>query len=102
MSKSFSPEEYLKKLGWQEGKGLGKQLQGMQDPISAVKKEDNVGLGGKSYDIQDFAFWDNIYAKASANIQIHDTENVFIYISLQVMRSSREILSDSSLTLNRE
>jgi hypothetical protein len=75
MSKGFSPEEYMKKLGWEAGKGLGKDLQGMEDPIRAVKKDGNSGLGGKGYDIQDFAFWDNIYAKASNNIQIQSTEN---------------------------
>ena len=79
MSK-FSPEEYMKKMGWQEGKGLGKELQGMQDPIRAVVKDDNAGLG-KGYDIQDFSFWDNIYAKASANIQIHNTDNVSFIIA---------------------
>jgi len=74
MSKGFSPEEYMKKMGWQEGKGLGKELQGIQDPIRAAKKDDNSGLG-KGYDVADFAFWDNIYAKASNNIQIQSTES---------------------------
>jgi Pin2-interacting protein X1 len=73
MSKGFSPEEYMKKMGWQEGKGLGKELQGIQDPVRSAKKDDNSGLG-KGYDVADFAFWDNIYAKASNNIQIQSTE----------------------------
>jgi hypothetical protein len=41
---TFRPEDLLKKMGWSEGKGLGKNLQGIPDPIRVVKKEDNSGV----------------------------------------------------------
>jgi hypothetical protein len=34
----------MKKMGWVEGKGLGKSLQGISEPIRAVKKDDNSGV----------------------------------------------------------
>jgi hypothetical protein len=41
---SFRPEDLMKKMGWTEGKGLGKNLQGIADPIRVVKKDDNSGV----------------------------------------------------------
>jgi len=39
----------LRKLGWNEGQGLGRQSQGMRTPVSSrmSKKETNSGVGGK-------------------------------------------------------
>ncbi|PVU90096.1 hypothetical protein BB560_006239 [Smittium megazygosporum] len=35
----------LKKLGWKDGSGLGKQLDGIKVPIKSVKKRDRAGIG---------------------------------------------------------
>jgi hypothetical protein len=38
-------QNYMKKLGWSEGKGLGKSEDGMQTHIKVSKKEEATGLG---------------------------------------------------------
>eukprot|EP00755_Sulcionema_specki_P039793 Sspe_Gene.113487::Locus_97825_Transcript_1_1_Confidence_1.000_Length_466::g.113487::m.113487/K11135/PINX1; Pin2-interacting protein X1 len=37
----------LEKMGWSEGKGLGKDLGGMTEHIRVQQKEDQTGLGSK-------------------------------------------------------
>jgi hypothetical protein len=39
-------ERMLKSLGWEKGKGLGKDEQGMKDAIEVKKKEDTIGVRG--------------------------------------------------------
>lgn len=38
-------QNYMKKLGWEEGKGLGKDESGMQSHIKVAKKDEPTGLG---------------------------------------------------------
>jgi hypothetical protein len=38
----------MKNMGWKEGKGLGKNLDGMKTPIQTEKRENNSGLGFKN------------------------------------------------------
>ena len=38
-------ERMLKKQGWKDGQGLGKQQQGIVDPIKAALKFDKSGVG---------------------------------------------------------
>lgn len=37
-------EELLKRMGWSEGKGLGKKEDGMASAITVKKKEDQTGV----------------------------------------------------------
>ena len=41
------------KMGYHEGKGLGKHAQGMVDPISVVERPKNVGLGYEQFNGED-------------------------------------------------
>ena len=42
------------KMGYQEGKGLGKHAQGMVEPISVVERPKNVGLGYEQFNGEEF------------------------------------------------
>jgi len=75
----FQPEILMEKMGWKRGEGLGKHLQGIKDPIRTVKKQDHAGIG-QGYVIQDFAFWDAVYSKASNNLKIQTTGNEGVII----------------------
>ena len=44
VKESFA-ERMLRKQGWKEGDGLGKQQQGITDPIKASLKFDKTGVG---------------------------------------------------------
>ncbi|XP_665264.1 hypothetical protein, partial [Cryptosporidium hominis TU502] len=65
----------LQKMGWTEGKGLGKEEVGMQECIQIKKKSDNLGLGAKvtRESSQDWSDWwkdayNNVANKLSTNI----------------------------------
>uniref|UniRef100_A0A6B2LK40 G-patch domain-containing protein n=1 Tax=Arcella intermedia TaxID=1963864 RepID=A0A6B2LK40_9EUKA len=64
----------MEKYGWQAGKGLGKNLDGMKDFIRVSKKDDRAGIGRSSYSLLDFSHWDDLYKKAAQNIQVQDTQ----------------------------
>eukprot|EP01038_Epipyxis_sp_PR26KG_P011292 gene11292-15149_t len=59
----------MKKMGWEEGKGLGKNEDGMSNHIKMKKREDNVGLGSESAIVTEHLpdqWWHNAY---SSNLQ---------------------------------
>ncbi|KAH8583948.1 G patch domain containing [Cryptosporidium sp. chipmunk genotype I] len=65
----------LQKMGWTEGKGLGKEEVGMQECIQIKKKNDNLGLGAKVTrdSSKDWSDWwkdayNNVANKLSTNI----------------------------------
>ncbi|CAD7938770.1 unnamed protein product [Amoebophrya sp. A25] len=67
-SKEFKSDfglKILKKFGWDEGKGLGANLDGRQDCIQISRREERVGLGGeKSSEATDEKQWDNWWSSA--------------------------------------
>lgn len=46
--KNTSSVKLMKKMGWKEGKGLGKNQDGIKEPIDIKKYENNSGIGFKS------------------------------------------------------
>eukprot|EP00924_Labyrinthula_sp_SR-Ha-C_P005621 snap_masked-scaffold_14-processed-gene-0.8-mRNA-1 protein AED:0.20 eAED:0.60 QI:0/-1/0/1/-1/1/1/0/179 len=79
---SSGPEKFgknfLKKFGWKEGDGLGKNRQGNSEHIKVQKRDDNVGLGSsgkeKSNGLDQTAWWDDVFANAAAQIKKTQTE----------------------------
>jgi G-patch domain len=37
-------ERMLQQMGWQKGRGLGKNMDGMERPIEVKQKDDNAGV----------------------------------------------------------
>eukprot|EP01016_Furgasonia_blochmanni_P015426 TRINITY_DN1841_c0_g1_i3.p1 TRINITY_DN1841_c0_g1~~TRINITY_DN1841_c0_g1_i3.p1 ORF type:complete len:264 (-),score=39.58 TRINITY_DN1841_c0_g1_i3:154-945(-) len=62
----------LKKMGWSEGKGLGKNEDGIQDCVQIARRPENLGLGGKTGN--DFKWndnwWDRAFDSTIKNLQI--------------------------------
>lgn len=62
---SFDPSTYLKRFGWKEGGGLGKNEDGRKTFIRVQKREDKHGIGPR----RDWAHsFDDVYARAAANV----------------------------------
>ena len=75
-------EAMLKKMGWAEGKGLGKKENGDTDCFQIKRREDQSGLGTKTEEKKfkwDDAFWvnmyDNVAKKLSEKIANDETES---------------------------
>jgi len=63
---SFAKAQLLK-YGWTEGKGLGKNENGIVDPLKPKLKFDTTGVG---HDDKEHKWWESVYDKASGNIDI--------------------------------
>jgi len=66
-------EKLMRKQGWTDGQGLGRQEQGIVDPIKATLKFDTTGIG---HDIaKEFTnnWWDLAYKKAANKIEVEET-----------------------------
>lgn len=67
-------ERQLLKFGWQEGKGLGKNEDGIKAPVRVDVKKDNEGVGA-SVDKFGFQWWDHLFNKAASNICVESAQN---------------------------
>jgi Pin2-interacting protein X1 len=58
-------QRQMEKMGWQEGKGLGKNETGISKHIKAVKRDDNSGLGSESVQAEEVAenWWHDAFSK---------------------------------------
>ncbi|KAH6565707.1 hypothetical protein BASA60_009826 [Batrachochytrium salamandrivorans] len=62
-------ERQLKKYGWEAGQALGTNGSGLKKAISLGVKDNTDGLGAKAGE-WGFAWWDHVFNKTSAGIQI--------------------------------
>lgn len=77
-------ERYLEKLGWKKGTGLGKKKHGIKRAIQVSLKSDKRGLGTTTdYSVE---WWDNIFDKASAAINVDKDDDGQVVIN----RTSKE------------
>ena len=66
---------WLGKQGWNDGAGLGKNNQGISNPIKASLKFDKTGVGHDMAKEFTNNWWDLAYAKASSKIQIEENQD---------------------------
>ena len=66
---------FLGKQGWHDGVGLGKNNQGISNPIKASLKFDKTGIGHDMAKEFTNNWWDLAYAKASSGIQIEENQD---------------------------
>ena len=43
--KSKFGEKIMQAMGWEDGKGLGKKMDGLNEPIQVTRREEGAGLG---------------------------------------------------------
>ena len=68
-------ERMLKTLGWEKGKGLGKEEQGMKEAIEVKKKEDTVGVGGGPVVNWNDAWWEDAFNSAVKGVPEHENSS---------------------------
>ncbi|XP_050786491.1 G patch domain-containing protein 4 [Gopherus flavomarginatus] len=63
-------EQQLQRHGWKQGKGLGKQENGISEAIKVKVKCDTAGVGHDPAEQFTFHWWDHLFNKSAANISI--------------------------------
>ncbi|XP_078328307.1 G patch domain-containing protein 4-like isoform X2 [Crassostrea virginica] len=74
MSQSKFAQKQLKKFGWTEGSGLGKNETGMKEAIKVKIKHDSHGVGHNRGDEFSFHWWDHVFNKAASSISVQTTQ----------------------------
>ena len=64
-------EALMAKMGWKQGDGLGKSMDGMVDPIQIKRRDENLGMGAEVETVSakfkwNDQFWDDNYNAAAA------------------------------------
>jgi len=64
----------MKKMGWKEDEGLGKNGQGIKDCLQLKRRTENLGLGAKLIEAAKFkwndAFWSTLYDEAIQKVSV--------------------------------
>ncbi|XP_054706601.1 G patch domain-containing protein 4-like [Uloborus diversus] len=71
---SFARKQ-LEKYGWTEGKGLGKEENGISKPIKPFLKFDNHGIGHDSSKVWTSKWWCEVFNDASQCINVVNDES---------------------------
>ena len=85
MEKSQAIQMQMKKFGWREGQGLGKNEQGMKEAIKVSIKNNKNGLGLDPSEQFVFHWWDHVFNKVANSIKIKDVDGevriIFAFIT---------------------
>ncbi|XP_013885420.1 G patch domain-containing protein 4 [Austrofundulus limnaeus] len=68
-------EQQLLRHGWEQGKGLGRAENGISEPVKVKVKCDKGGVGHKEGEQFSFHWWDHVFNKASASLQVETDQN---------------------------
>ncbi|XP_031723335.1 G patch domain-containing protein 4 [Anarrhichthys ocellatus] len=68
-------EQQLLRHGWEHGKGLGRRENGIAEAIQVKVKCDKGGVGHKEGEQFTFHWWDHVFNKASASLQVESDQN---------------------------
>ena len=62
--------------------GLGKNNDGIKEPLKAHKKSDKLGLGSNENEENHKHWWDLVYNKTVGNINVAEKVNIFFLLSI--------------------
>ncbi|XP_062848529.1 G patch domain-containing protein 4 [Trichomycterus rosablanca] len=68
-------EQQLLRHGWKQGKGLGRNENGISEAIRVKVKCDKGGIGHKESEQFTFHWWDHVFNKASAGLVVESAQN---------------------------
>ncbi|RHY52507.1 hypothetical protein DYB26_000583 [Aphanomyces astaci] len=73
---SFAKRQ-MEKMGWTEGKGLGKDEQGMATHIKVKRREENAGVGVETKEKEDQTnqWWYNVYNNVASKIVVDASDD---------------------------
>merc|ERR1712111_224607 len=73
--------------GWSQGKGLGKNHQGIVDAIKPKLKFDQTGVGHNRAEEFEFHWWDHVFNKAAKNIKVDESETGEVKVDMNIDKS---------------
>merc|ERR1711990_781741 len=68
--------KYMKNKGWNEGKGIGKTLQGRSDPVKVKYKFDGHGIGHDMAESHKFKWWERAFETAAKSIEVGNDNKI--------------------------
>ncbi|KAK0155548.1 G patch domain-containing protein 4 [Merluccius polli] len=68
-------EQQLLRHGWTEGKGLGREENGISEAIKVKVKCNKEGIGHNKAEEFTFHWWDHVFNKASSSLQVESDQN---------------------------
>lgn len=68
-------EQQLLRHGWQQGKGLGREEDGISEAIKVKVKCDKGGVGHRQGEQFTFHWWDHVFNKASSSLEVESDQN---------------------------
>ncbi|KAJ7985570.1 hypothetical protein DPEC_G00353450 [Dallia pectoralis] len=68
-------ERLLMRQGWVQGKGLGRQEDGISEAIKVKVKCDKGGVGHSQGEQFTFHWWDHVFNKAASNLEVESGQN---------------------------
>ncbi|XP_041708737.2 G patch domain-containing protein 4 [Coregonus clupeaformis] len=68
-------EQQLLRHSWEQGKGLGRQENGISEAIKVKVKCDKGGVGHRQGEQFTFHWWDHVFNKASSSLEVESGEN---------------------------
>ncbi|KAJ3598164.1 hypothetical protein NHX12_001677 [Muraenolepis orangiensis] len=68
-------KQQLLRHGWTEGKGLGRDENGISEAIKVKVKCNKEGIGHKKAEEFTFHWWDHVFNKASSSLQVESDQN---------------------------
>jgi hypothetical protein len=85
----FNSQKLLEKYGWKEGSGLGRNEDGISEPIKVKLKNNNLGIG---YNLgQDLTWWSSMYDNVISNISVsNDDDGVKVKVSKKKSKSKKK------------
>ncbi|KAM3918693.1 G patch domain-containing protein 4 [Leptodactylus fuscus] len=68
-------EQQMQRHGWTEGKGLGKNEDGMSEAIKVKVKCDSAGVGHNPAEQFTFHWWDHVFNKTASSISVESNQD---------------------------